>query len=1156
MKKLFFTTLLAAAGLWSGIAWSQGKPKLTSIQFLQGPPVTEATYGDVTVELKFDKVMDTGIKPQINYGLNHTYGLNLPVRGGWENSSLWQGSFTVTNSVPSTGDGVYYFEISVAQDTNGTAMDTTYSENVNNTTLSICRTGELSVNTDTLQFGQVNLGRTRDMFVTLKNTSCADLKFTSFSIAPPFFIVNPIGNNSLPGGSSYTLRVRFAPNNRVQFNGSLVISSNARINPQQTIILKGSGKGPHMVLNPANAINFGKIKVDSSATRTLLVHNQPASNASLSDTLFVKSITTNDANSYSANPTQFRVAPGDTQAVQVRFTPKQTRAYNNYRLTLASNDSAQVNRQIVLNGNARDETPPPPVTGVTITWSGYPGFVFGDNLALCWAKAVDPSNIAQLRWYFSKKPVTISAVIDTQSARLRRVVLQPGATCANIPLKGQIGAGRWYCYLWFVDGQGNSGYRNATQTTLRYDNRAPAKPVLIRRFIEANRWFGAGTAFRIKVRNPKTSPWNWSDVAEVRWKFKNTPTGPADYSGHLIFTQPKTDTTEFTIPFNSPALCGQGNVYIWMADSTGNSVAANSLILPYRFDMCAPRITRTRPGRQAIAQLGKTFRDTLTITDDAGVDSVWVQYRFGGADAQEPPRRATRIRQTNQFVFDIPIAGITKRGIEYRVMAKDILNNQGAGPNDNTSCSSDKWYPVVTRLDTTGDFRIDADGRPVPLIAGSDSTSYQLFSVPYRLDKKRVQDVLEDDLGAYDAKFWRLFDYLPQNPEAARWREGRNVRQFEPGRAYFLITRKENIVADVGAGQTVKTVCPDSIRVFEGWNLVATPFNFPINIQSLSLVRASAIGTLRSFERGWNIIDIMEPWRGYAIYVTRDQGVNPNAPLYLVVQPRAAAGRAGKSALASSLEPQPGEWQVRIRAEAGMMHDRDNWAGIRYGANPAFDAYELAEPPVIGKYVEVAFPHPEWRQPATHFSTDFQPAGAGEYAWEFVVNTNQAQEWVHLDFDLQGDLPADRSVYLIDAAAGVAQDLRHDASYAFRSGKSGSRKTLKLVVGSRKFAEEQAGDIALVPDKFELLQNFPNPFNPETSIRFNLPEAATVRVVVYDQLGRVVRTLVNNDQRVAGYHTIVWDGRDDSGLAVASGIYVYKVAAGSYSAAKKMILLK
>jgi len=94
-----------------------------------------------------------------------------------------------------------------------------------------------------------------------------------------------------------------------------------------------------------------------------------------------------------------------------------------------------------------------------------------------------------------------------------------------------------------------------------------------------------------------------------------------------------------------------------------------------------------------------------------------------------------------------------------------------------------------------------------------------------------------------------------------------------------------------------------------------------------------------------------------------------------------------------------------------------------------------------------------------------------------------------------------------------------------------------------------------LPEEFGLGQNFPNPFNPVTNIQFMIPEPADVQLVVYDLMGRTVRTLVNGSQ-TAGYKTVVWDSKDEAGIPVSAGMYIYELRSGSYSAIQKMVLLK
>jgi len=93
------------------------------------------------------------------------------------------------------------------------------------------------------------------------------------------------------------------------------------------------------------------------------------------------------------------------------------------------------------------------------------------------------------------------------------------------------------------------------------------------------------------------------------------------------------------------------------------------------------------------------------------------------------------------------------------------------------------------------------------------------------------------------------------------------------------------------------------------------------------------------------------------------------------------------------------------------------------------------------------------------------------------------------------------------------------------------------------------------PAVTELKGNYPNPFNPQTTISFSLKEATPVKVLVYNLKGQLVRTLVD-ENKASGNHKLVFDGRDNQGNPLASGVYFYKMQTGKYSNTRKMILMK
>ena len=100
---------------------------------------------------------------------------------------------------------------------------------------------------------------------------------------------------------------------------------------------------------------------------------------------------------------------------------------------------------------------------------------------------------------------------------------------------------------------------------------------------------------------------------------------------------------------------------------------------------------------------------------------------------------------------------------------------------------------------------------------------------------------------------------------------------------------------------------------------------------------------------------------------------------------------------------------------------------------------------------------------------------------------------------------------------------------------------------------EEPGPV--VAESYALMQNYPNPFNPVTMINYQLPEDADVILEIYNITGQRVRILIEEPQ-FAGFHSALWDSRNAAGVKMPTGIYFYRIQAGSYVKTKKMILVK
>jgi hypothetical protein len=162
--------------------------------------------------------------------------------------------------------------------------------------------------------------------------------------------------------------------------------------------------------------------------------------------------------------------------------------------------------------------------------------------------------------------------------------------------------------------------------------------------------------------------------------------------------------------------------------------------------------------------------------------------------------------------------------------------------------------------------------------------------------------------------------------------------------------------------------------------------------------------------------------------------------------------------------------------------------------------------------------------------------------WSLIGKANPGASW----FVDPTASPGTTYAYVV-----VAADMDNETLPVFRvGGQAHNARIARLVLTAPGLKM-----VVARPTLFSLSQNRPNPFNPETTIDYSLPETVPVRLQVYNAIGQLVRVLVD-DVQPAGYHTAVWNGRDERGRSLSSGVYFYRLTAGSFSEVKGMLLVK
>jgi ketosteroid isomerase-like protein len=173
---------------------------------------------------------------------------------------------------------------------------------------------------------------------------------------------------------------------------------------------------------------------------------------------------------------------------------------------------------------------------------------------------------------------------------------------------------------------------------------------------------------------------------------------------------------------------------------------------------------------------------------------------------------------------------------------------------------------------------------------------------------------------------------------------------------------------------------------------------------------------------------------------------------------------------------------------------------------------------------------------------------------------------VSMSWDI-GNLPAGKTIYLVDQLTLNTLDLQTEDSYSFdlqeKGGFSATGDTNQALYprqGQNRFqvlinSTTVSVDEELLPIQYALHPAYPNPFNPITSLRYDLPEQAKVTLTIYDLMGREITQLVNTTQE-AGYRSVKWNATDMHGKPVSAGIYLYQIRTADFVQTRKMVLLK
>jgi hypothetical protein len=474
----------------------------------------------------------------------------------------------------------------------------------------------------------------------------------------------------------------------------------------------------------------------------------------------------------------------------------------------------------------------------------------------------------------------------------------------------------------------------------------------------------------------------------------------------------------------------------------------------------------------------------------------------------------------------------------YRVRATNAV---GASEYSNViEVRTYRTYPTTLSLARTYTYM------SLPNLSDYQSEDYQLIGLPGN-SSRYVSDFLEPGQQGTVWEVYRDNGIQSYDPKAYYERFSVDSRFLcSTGKGFWVLHRGNWTIPSTSinaapldtATWEVTISFPDTLRRFY---LITNPFDLSVSWDSI----ASSNG-IRDSIRGW---DGFGWFRSYEL-TSYDGYLFFNGRGHSAIHIPWRLTSPALTRLQKQVADVPG-WRIDVVVRQGKFQDRTTSLGVSPSALIGMDDFEQRKPRAMAGIPDALFKRPEWDPVFSEFATDIRPGVADIEEWEMTVRSSDRKE-VSLSFQGIHRVPEQFAVYLIDRARARAVNLRENSLYNFVP--STKITAMSVVVGKPELVQEKLK--GLLPTRFELLANYPNPFNPSTTIPIAIPIQSEVTLDVYNVLGQHVRRLREGPLEPGRYY-FEWDGSNDAGVKVASGVYFARMRArGHADYANKMLLLK